>query len=231
VTGTHLTAREWSWAGTGTRLLLDGMSGLPDDELDGPSALPGWTRRHLLAHVASNAEALLRLLGWARTGVENRMYASAEQRSAEIELGAARGDLRERVRDSAQRLDAAVRAMPDAAWQSEVVTAQGRTVPAREVLWMRARETCVHAVDLRCGTGFADLPPAFLVALIEEVVGRRSARPGPSVLLRTASARYELPGYGPQQVVELPQADAAAWLVGRTPAGPASGLPELPPWL
>ncbi|MDP9427768.1 MAG: maleylpyruvate isomerase N-terminal domain-containing protein, partial [Actinomycetota bacterium] len=57
---------------------------LTDEELDRPSLLPGWGRRHVLAHVARNADALLNLLTWARTGAETPMYPSAEARDAGI---------------------------------------------------------------------------------------------------------------------------------------------------
>ena len=77
-----------AWAQEGTRLLLAGLDRLDDASLDEPCALPDWPRRHLLAHVASNAEAIGRLLTWARTGVETPMYASPEQRAADIETGA-----------------------------------------------------------------------------------------------------------------------------------------------
>ena len=50
-----------------------------------PTALPGWTRKHLVAHLAGNAEALLRLLHWAGTGERTPMYTSPEQRNADIE--------------------------------------------------------------------------------------------------------------------------------------------------
>ena len=46
--------------------------------------------RHVVAHVHYNARALGRLVQWATTGTENRMYASPEQRASEIEAGAAR---------------------------------------------------------------------------------------------------------------------------------------------
>ena len=46
--------------------------------------------RHVVAHVHYNARALRRLVQWATTGTENRMYASPEQRASEIEAGAAR---------------------------------------------------------------------------------------------------------------------------------------------
>lgn len=214
------------WAGEGTTLLLAGLDRLTDADLDEPSALAGWTRRHLLAHVAANAEALGRLVSWARTGVESRMYASAEQRAADIEAGATRADLREWVRESAATLAADLAALR--AWDAEVVTAQGRTVPAREIPWMRARETCVHAVDLRAGTTFEDLPPAFLAALLDDVARWRGARPGPALVLVTPETRHEIAGEGTPVAVTLTLPVAAAWFTGRH-MDPS--LPALPGWL
>ncbi|WP_373302302.1 maleylpyruvate isomerase N-terminal domain-containing protein [Streptomyces flaveus] len=43
---------------------------------------------HVVAHVARDAEALVNLLTWARTGVTTPMYASGDQRAREIEDGA-----------------------------------------------------------------------------------------------------------------------------------------------
>ena len=68
--------------------------------------------------------------------------------------------------------------LTDEQWEAEVVTAQGRTVPASETPWMRAREVMVHAVDLGTGIGFDDLPDGFLVALCDDIVGKRAAAGG-----------------------------------------------------
>ena len=85
-----MTARRWM--DDGTRLFLGALADLGDDDLDRPLALPGWTGRHVVAHVHYNARALGRLVQWATTGTENRMYASPEQRASEIRgrRGAAR---------------------------------------------------------------------------------------------------------------------------------------------
>jgi maleylpyruvate isomerase len=223
------------WVSTGTGLVLDALDQLSDTALDADSALPDWTRRHLLAHLASNAEALGRLLSWARTGVQNRMYASPEQRAADIETGARRpaGELRDWVRDSASTLASGFEELPEPAWRASVVTAQGRTVPASDVPWLRAREVCVHAVDLATGLGFADLPADFLAALVEEVTSWRAQRPdsrprGPAIELVTNAVTPRLPGEGAPARLELPLPDAAAWLTGR-PTRP--NLPTLPRWL
>lgn len=190
------------WMDEGTRLVLDAIGKLADDEFDAPTLLPGWTRRHLVAHLHYNAEALRRLVSWARTGVEARMYESAEQRAAEIEEGATLpvAELRRRVRESADALAADLDALPADAWSHQVVTAQGRTVPATEIVWMRTREVAVHAVDLATGTGFEDLPDDLVQALVEDALKRRLAQ-----------------GQGPA---------LARWLTGR-----ASQAPDLGPWL
>ena len=65
------------------------LDGLPDAAFAEPSALPDWTRGHVVAHVALNALALTRLVHWAATGVETPMYASPEARNADIAAHAA----------------------------------------------------------------------------------------------------------------------------------------------
>lgn len=199
-----------AWARTGTELLLDAVAGLDEKDFAAPSVLPGWTRKHLVAHVAANADALGNLVHWAATGERTPMYASAQERAEGIAKGPmlSAGELRAWLTDSARKLTAGLDALSDEQWRSEVVTAQGRTVPATEIPWLRAREVCVHAVDL--GTGvvtFADLPKGFLVALVAEIRDRR--------------ALLELP--------DGPLPEVAAWLAGRPHT--LTDAPELGPWL
>ena len=223
------------WMHDGTRRLLADVAGLPDAALDAPTALPGWSRRYLLAHVAANADALRNLVHWARTGEERRMYASAAQRDADIAAGAARpaDELRAWISASAQALAADLDALPAAAWNAKVITAQGLTRSASEVPWMRDREVYIHAVDLGAGTTFADLPDGFLAALLDDVTARRSAKGGGPALAVAATDTgdaWEVAGTGAPVPVSAPLADLAAYLTGR----PAPGLPAaptLPAWL
>ena len=112
--------------------------------------LDGWTRKHLLAHVGYNAAALCRLLDWAATGVETPMYESTEQRNREIREGATLSApaLRNLFDHTVARLDEKWRRLPESAWDAEVRTTQGRSVPASETVWMRTREVWIRAVDL-----------------------------------------------------------------------------------
>ena len=56
----------------GTRLFLGALADLGDDDLDRPLALPGWTGRHVVAHVHYNARALGRLVRWLVAHVNGR---------------------------------------------------------------------------------------------------------------------------------------------------------------
>lgn len=139
-----------------------------------PTLLPGWSRSHLIAHVAYNAAALCNLMHWAETGEETPMYASPDARGKEIEFGATLipDALRNLLDHTVARLDVAWRDASDSAWEAEVKTAQGRTVPASETLWMRTREVWLHAVDLDVTAGFGDIPEVILETLLEEIPGK-----------------------------------------------------------
>lgn len=180
-----------AWMRQCTELFLTVVDSLDDGDFADATALPRWTRGHVVAHVHSNALALMRLLHWARSGERTAMYANSEQRAAEIDHGATLppAELRTLARGSATELDAAIDAHPDDAWSAEVVTAQGRAVPATEVVWMRTREVAVHAVDLGTGVGFADLPDDLNAALLADVVAKRSAMGEAAVLAEWLTGR------------------------------------------
>ncbi|GEK18275.1 maleylpyruvate isomerase family mycothiol-dependent enzyme [Cellulomonas persica] len=147
------------------------LNELANDELDAPSLVPGWTRRHVVAHVGLNARALTRLTEWAATGVETPMYASREERDAEIEYGATQPAraLRNLSAHAAVHLNVEWRDLSDEAWRAQVRTAQGRVVPASETVWMRTREVWVHAVDLDNGASFRQFPAELVDALLADV--------------------------------------------------------------
>lgn len=222
------------WWADGEAFFAATLDRLTEADLDRPSLLPGWPRRSVIAHVARNADGLVNLLTWARTGEETPMYASSEARDAAIAATAAlpAHELLANWRAAGQRLVVAMGELPDTAWTVVVRTTQGRTVAAAEVPWMRCREVWVHAVDLDAGTGFAGVPNDVQAALIDDVV-RAWYRRGtaPDITLATGSHRW---GTGPVTVTGT-LADLAAWVTGRSPAAErlqVDGFPPvLPTWL
>lgn len=157
----------------GTAFFRRALNRVPNDAFDSPSVLPGWERRHVVAHVGYNARAIARLVSWAATGVETSMYRSPGARAEEIEAGASLRPeaLRSLGEHAAIDLDVRWRDLPDAAWTAAVVTASGRTVPVSETLWMRSREVWLHAVDLDVGRHVSEIPRPVLSRLLTDVGG------------------------------------------------------------
>jgi uncharacterized protein (TIGR03083 family) len=232
------------WMREGASLVSDSLDGLDEDAFTTLTDLPGWTRAHVVAHLSANADAVGNLVYWAATGEPTPMYASSEQRGADIEAGSTRSgaDLTAWFARSAAQLDAAMDALTAEQWQADVVTAQGRTVPASETPWMRSREVMVHAVDLGAGIGFADLPVDFLDALCTDIAGKRSAGAGsafagPALVVVTTDADgcWEIAGTGEPIGVHGTLAAVTSYLAGRDASGAVtangSPAPDLPAWL
>jgi maleylpyruvate isomerase len=197
------------WMAQGTQLIADAIAILDETAYADGTGLPDWSRKHVVAHLAANAEAIGNLVHWAASGERTPMYSSTDQRAADIETGSrlSATDLSAWFTRSAATLGSAMDALTESHWATEVVTAQGRTVPASETPWMRAREVMVHAVDLGTGLTFTDLPADFLAALIVDIRIKRGEVP-------------EIDG---------PLADQAAWLAGRPHS--LTNAPTLGPWL
>lgn len=228
------------WTNEGAALVERAVASMIDADFDGPSVLAGWKRRHLVAHLAANAEALCNLVHWAKTGEPTPMYSSTTQRADDIETGSQKSvaELRSWVVAASARLAAELASVPEERWTAEVVTAQGRTVPATEIPWLRTREVFIHAADLDAGVSFAELPGDFLLALIDDIVTKRTnTKDGAalSVAVTGLSETWTIPGVGDAVAVSGALADVAAYLAGR-PHGPVvtgSGAPAptLPAWL
>jgi maleylpyruvate isomerase len=200
-----------------------------------PSLLPGWSRGHVLTHVARNADSLVNLLTWARTGVVTPQYASREQRSADIEAGSPRSwdELVADVRDSSARFRDAASALGAASWAVTLDLPSG-PAPAALIPWRRLREVEVHHVDLAAGYAPANWPESFAQRLLHEVV---HGLDGLCLTLRPAEIGHPVPvGSGGPPEVSGPAYALAAWLVGRSPGtgltvDPAGPLPPVPEWL
>ena len=147
-----------------TQRLLDTARTITDPDLRVPSMLPGWTRGHVLAHLARNADGMRNVLVGVRTGQDRPAYASAEAREAGIEQYADRRAT-EHAADlagSAMALRTVARQLPDAGWQVPVRMLAGTDFfPAAELLTRRLAEVELHHCDLDAGYGPGDWPAFF----------------------------------------------------------------------
>jgi maleylpyruvate isomerase len=226
-----------------TERLLTTATALSDAQVRDPSLLPGWTRGHVLTHIARNADGMVNLLRWARTGAKIPMYASAGSRSADIEAGAGRpaASLAADVGESAAAFATEAAALPDEAWTEQVRALHGPAFPAMGVLERRLSEVEIHHVDLAAGYSPADWPEDFLIDALPRVAVSFTGRDDAPPCLVWAEGTKDSFRIGPERdgpppvTIHGQPADLLAWLLGRgsgdglTPAEGAA-LPELPPW-
>lgn len=228
-----------------TRRFLATVEALPEDAIAGDSLIPPWTRGHVISHVCRASDSLVRLLTWARTGIETPQYASMDARAAEIEAGARRPVARQAadVAASAERFAEAVRALTAAAWQSPVRPRTGelRTPETLVPMWLRELE--IHHADLNAGYSFGDIPWSAARWILDDIADALARRESgsPALLLRATDSDFRRDLTGDRRAaVEIvgAQADLLGWLSGRVPAeasglraGRAQPVPAAPTWI
>ncbi|MFF4286399.1 maleylpyruvate isomerase family mycothiol-dependent enzyme [Streptomyces sp. NPDC001739] len=235
------------------------VAGLTDEQVGGATLIPPWTRGHVLTHLARATDSLCRLLEGARTGAAIPQYPSMAARAAEIEAGAHRpvAALAEDLAGSTERFAAALRALPEAAWEARVRMRTGETRTPAGLMETRLRELEIHHADLDAGYTFADIPAATARWILDDIVAalaRRAAdadlgpdgdgggdgagRPSALRIEATDTEFARAVGSGGGGPVVLGRsADLLAWLTGRSPAGAGlattggEGVPSPPYWI
>lgn len=204
---------------------------LTDDDLRGPSRLPGWTRGHVLAHLIRNADSCWNLLEWARTGAEHPQYASNEARDAGIEANAGRPaeELRAELRIAVERFALQAATMPESAWEQMIRARAGWPHPASYLLNRRWRELEAHHVDLDAGYAFADWPLAYVRWELTETLASIKLDGGLAVgRVRATNLDVDVRlGDGPE--ISGTGHELLGWLTGRDAAPPAE-WPAPPSW-
>ncbi|GGO81468.1 maleylpyruvate isomerase family mycothiol-dependent enzyme [Wenjunlia tyrosinilytica] len=223
-----------------TKQLLDAVAQLDAAAVGEPSRLPGWTRGHVLAHIARNADSLVNLLTWATTGEETPQYESGQRRNADIEAGSGR-PLEEQIADlhaSANRFWEAAQAFPPQAYAAQVVMRSGQVIAAAEIPWRRLIEVNLHHVDLGIGWTTEQLPAEFVARELAFVMDGLHAHDGIATVRLQDSETGETWDIGaaekPEATVSGPKHALLGWVTGRS-AGeglvvdPEVPLPTLPP--
>jgi maleylpyruvate isomerase len=167
-----------------TGVLVERLAGFDDAAAREASALPGWSRGHVLTHLARHADAQTRV---ARAAIEGRLVApypgGPAGRAAEIEAGSGRGaaELVADVRESADRLAEAWGAVPPDGWSRPTRAVSG-TRPLAVAAVARWVEVELHHLDLDLGP--VGWPVPFVRAALDYVLAglparRRDAPPEP----------------------------------------------------
>lgn len=212
-----------------------------DADAAAPSLCDGWTRGHVLTHLARNADGMAATLAGALRGEIVERYPDGwESRNHAIEEGAGRpfAELLEDVSSSAYRLERTLADVADVdAWDRP--TAEDRR--AADWIWWRFREIEIHRVDLAGDYTAADWPaeliaeqlPQALETLADRVTGAVTIEidPDGSRVVELADHQVTV-GDGEPAIVRGPDWAVLAWLVGRptAAAGHLTATPPLAPW-
>ena len=216
-----------------TERLLSTAASFRNDAVLAPSLCEGWSRGHVLAHLARNADALVRVCDVALTGEPDTMYDDVASRDADIESGARRSahDHATDIRDTAARLAARLEALrPEHAEVRVERTPGGFPIAVAMVPFMRLREVVFHHVDLDAGYTFASAPAEVVALFLRDSVNRLAhADTPPSLHVVTDEGDEHVVGDGASRVTGA-AADVLLWLArGRTDGVHVDGpVPTLP---
>jgi maleylpyruvate isomerase len=226
-----------------TDQLLETAHALTDADVRQESRCPGWSRAHVLTHIARNADGLRNVLLAAANGGDGAFYESQAARIADIEAGSGRSaaELEADLETSANRLLEAFADTPAEALEVKVPRLKVNDDPghqymirARKTSDLRLREVVYHHIDLDTGYTFAHASPDWVVREIAE--SARRFADGPAVMVDAGEAgswRYGAPD-GDAVRVSGSAADLLGWITGRergTALTSSSGrLPDLGPW-
>lgn len=176
-----------------------------------PSLLPGWSRAHVIAHLARNAESHVHLFAEAERGVEGNQYpGGAEQRTEGIAQYAALPamELVAKNRAAIYALEAAWAHTSAAAWQGSGRNTVGARMRVIDMPLFRWREVEVHSSDLGDKFSPADWNPTYVrYDLPRMTMLQTSRKPMGMTTL-------------PEIALRLAETQRLAWLLGRfTPDG------------
>ena len=195
--------------------LVRTVDAITADEYAGPSLLPGWTRAHVVAHLALNGEGLAEALRGVVGGESIPMYSSQEARDQDIEklAAASAGALRDRLMGATTDFADALNAVPEEKWGTAIErTPGGPSFKAGAALGMRSREVEIHHADLGLAYARSDWPGAFAALLLDAMAKREPAEPF-TAHADDLDRSWQCGDGGP--VVTGTAADLGWWLSGR----------------
>ncbi|MFF4186674.1 maleylpyruvate isomerase family mycothiol-dependent enzyme [Streptomyces sp. NPDC001691] len=223
--------------------LVAALAPLTDLQAREASALEGWSRGHVITHLARSADVYRWLLALARTGTEPGPRADAATLERALREGAGRG-ASELVADlgvSLDRLLDEAASLPVERWATLVSALAGWRHPAWFTLHRCLRELETHHVDLSVGYTAANWPVDYVGWELDGAVSALAARRFPLARIHAEDLgrSWVLSANGP--TVTGPGHAVLSWLAGRgtdprlhwdlpLPTPPKWPLPPVPGW-
>lgn len=211
------------------------ISSLADNELNKPTKCEGWTRAHVIAHLARDADAMTNLTTWAVTGQETPAYESREKRDADIEAAAklSATELAAALEQANTRLLEAVRTLKDGVQVETLPTLFSGEINVFSLPARRTTELIVHHNDLDTTWEWHEADPDAILDAIEVCVRRLQVNPdspGLQIIARegeewiVGDGSYRIEGYYEALLPFLAREQVEEGLRYE------GELPSLPPW-
>lgn len=196
-----------------TTLLLGTTIGFSDEDWAAPTALLGWTRSHIAAHLVQGAQALTRVIANSCAGFPDQLYESETDKHTAIETGAlATGlELQIGLDTSAGQLQ---EVLPTLEADERLVTLRkGMWLPAHDLPLARLSEVTLHHLDLG-GPGPTSLEPSVVMELLRFQAERFAGQAAPSPARLVADEGFTCMVGPPGAAAEVrgPAADLLMWL-------------------
>ena len=220
-------------------LLLATVESMSAADLAAPSALPDWTRGHVLGHIAGNAEGLGRRARSVGDGVPRAMYESPETRGGDIDWRAQRSVAQHREALAATHADFVfdVAGIPAERADEEMEVRLTLRVKVGDLPLLRLQEVSIHHSDLGMpGYDWSHWPPELVAWALPRVTASFAARDDfPVGWVEADGVRFVV---GPDATtgVSGSATEILAWLIGRAPGDGlepvgVSSVPAPPTWL
>lgn len=214
------------------------VDGLADADVVVPTELPGWTRGHVLAHLAHVSNAVARQIEYALRGERIEFYdggTGGRTQAIEMNAGHAAAEHREYISTALTRAFLVLDALDESQWTLPVSYRDGDVRGVALAYW---RELVIHLADLQLGRGPETWSKEFCLYLIEFLSVR--VPDGLRLKLLPVGLAPLTIGTGTRTVsISGMLTDIVAWLAGRTPtlgslraeaAADSVELPTLQPW-
>ncbi len=188
--------------------LLQALEGLTDEHCRQPSILTGWSRGHVLSHLANNAYSHLRMFEAASRGEETEQYEGGKPtRDAQIESWSSLSahELVGHVRASIYALEGAWASATPTTWTGFGIKshAGGGRVAITDLILMRWCETEVHSSDLNLDYSFESWDSTFVRFELERQLMIWNSRKSMGLTVL------------PEVATKLSPNQRLAWLLGR----------------
>ena len=201
---------------------------LDDEKARGESVLPGWTRGHVVTHIANFSEAMTRQVEEALQGRLIEVYDGGRPaRDAAIEAGADRpaADLRTHLNQAVTTLLASWDKVGPTDWPLPILHRNSNLSAGLQATW---RELTIHTSDLNLGITPASWSTDFCLHLLDFL--RPRTPDGIHLILQSPETTWDN-GTGQDVTLTGPLPALTAWYAGRPTPSPIAGpKPDLLPW-